>query len=331
MKSRFFLLIVLTIFTLLVVGCSDSASGSAGDSEDSNDYPSDTISLVVPYSAGGTTDVIARLVAENSSKYLPNEQNIIVENVPGGNAAVGSVRVLNSDADGYTGLVSGYSTLTVRPHLEEDAEFTYDSFQPVANLVNTPQMLITNEESGWETLDDLIEHLETTDDNVNIGSIGYGGFQHLVIEMLNLELGDRLDVIQFDGSAEVTQGILEGSISLAITGAPSLIGNDELTPIAATGMNRATAYPDVPTLTEKDINVEGDLFMGAFLPEGTDEEKVEVLADAFRQALEEPELIEQLENMGYEVTYENPEEWQETITESYNRFGEVIEKANLAQ
>jgi len=150
-----------------------------------------------------------------------------------------------------------------------------------------------------------------------------------MIEKLNEELGGNLEIVQFSGSAEVSQAVLGGSVDLSIAGVPNLLGNDDYQPLATVSPDRSELLDEVPTLTELGVNVEGDLMFGLWGPKGMDESVLNILEEAFAKASQDPELIEELNDMGYESSYENPEEFQNTIDNAYQNFGDIVSELGL--
>lgn len=330
MKRVLFILFVFTI--MIVTACSNTANSNTSSSNNSNesDYPKEPIEIVVPYDSG-TTDTLARLMAEYAEPHLPSDQPIIIDNRPGGNAAVGTEKVMNSEPDGYTLLFSGYSTTTVRPHVDDEINFTHDSFQSIANFTKVPQILVTKKDGDWESAEEFLEDVKDRDEPVLIGSTGFGGFQHIMIEKLNDELDGNLEIVQFPGSSEVAQAVLGGSVDLSIAGVPNLLGNDDYQPLATVSPERSELLNDIPTLKELDIDVEGDLFFGLWGPPEMDDDVFGILEEAFAEASEDPELIDELNDLGYESSYENGEDFQETIDNSYEHFGEIINELDITE
>jgi len=333
-KKRLYLLSILLLM-VFVAACSDSESNNEKNDDgveetEESDFPEKSIEIVVPYESG-TTDTLARLIAEYAEPHLPKDQPIVIDNRPGGNAAVGTEKVFNSEPDGYTLLFSGYSTTVIRPHVDDEINFTHDSFQSIANFTKVPQILVTKKDGKWDSAEELIEDVKNADEPILIGSTGFGGFQHVMIEKLNEELGGNLEIVQFSGSSEVAQAVLGGSVDLSIAGVPNLLGNDDYQPLATVSPERSELLDDIPTLKELDIDVEGDLMFGLWGPKDMDESVLNILEEAFAEAAQDSEVIDELNDMGYESSYENAKDFQNTIDNAYEDFGNIIDELNLLE
>src|SRR5690625_2804684 len=340
MRKLLYVSFVLVLM-FLVAACSNSESNDEGNNSSNNneeatnksedtDFPEEPIEIVVPYDAG-TTDTLARLMAKFAEPHLPEKQPIVIDNRPGGNAAVGTERVFNADPDGYTLLFSGYSTTVIRPHVDDEISFTHDSFQTIANFTKVPQILVTKKDGRWSDAEEFLEEVKNADEPVLIGSTGFGGFQHIMIEKLNEELGGNLEIVQFSGSSEVAQAVLGGSVDLSIAGVPNLLGNDDYQPLATVSPERSELLDDIPTLKELDIDVEGDLMFGLWGPKDMDESVLNILEEAFAEAAQDSEVIDELDDMGYESSYENAKDFQNTIDNAYEDFGNIIDELNLLE
>lgn len=319
-------LIYLLILALVIVGCSN-VDGSAGgeDIAVKADFPEKTIELIVPYDAGGNSDGIARLLAESASKNLPNKQKIVIVNKPGGNGAIGTTSLMQSDPDGYTVGLVDEASLNIRPHLDENVNFTHDSFQTIMQVANVPQLIVTTKDSPIKTFEDLLDS-----DNKKMGITGMGGIQQLILEQLKNEVSDfQIEEISYGGSANVVTGVLSKEVPVGLIGVPNVLSNEDISPVINAGTEKSPIFPDLPTLKEEGYNIIGDLHHGILAPKGVEQTKVDILHAAFKKALEDPKVIEQLENMGYEISYANPEKYQQTISETFDHYGEVLEKAGL--
>lgn len=324
MKKISFMFLLALIF--VIVGCSNDKE-SAGEKEvvEKGTFPENPIELIVPYDAGGNSDGIARLLAESASKHLPNQQKIVVVNKPGGNGAIGTTSLMQSDADGYTVGLIDEAGLNIRPHLDENVNFTHDSFQAIMQVANVPQLIVTQKDSSIKTFEDLLKM-----DNQKIGITGMGGIQQLILEQLKDNVSDfKMEEIAYGGSAAVVTGVLSKEVPVGLIGVPNVLSNDDIVPVINAGTARSPLFPDLPTLKEEGYNVIGDLHHGILAPKGVDQDKVDILHDAFKKAIEDPKVIEQLETMGYEISYANPESYQNTISDTFKHFGEVLNKAGL--
>lgn len=335
--------LALVLFIAACSGSNEQAEGNVDENnaapqeqsqeqgnESKSDYPNGTIELIVPYSAGGTTDIIARLLAEHASNYLPNQPQVVVVNKSGGNGVVGATALKNAEPDGYTIGFTELATLTIVPHVDPSVDIAYDSLQPVLQAVSVPQLVVTNSDAPWQTIDEWLEAMKNSDIPFLIGTTGFGGLQHLVVEQLKKVTGAQMEMVPLNGSSEVVTAILAGDVQAGILGVPNVMGNDKLLPLASSG-SKTDVLPDLPTLKEKGLEVAGDLYFGLFAPKGIDKEKLSILYDAFAKVLNESEVTQQLQEMGYQIVPGDPSQFEQTISELNAHFSTVVEQAGIAQ
>ena len=214
-------------------------------------YPERTVSLVVPFPAGGPTDIIARIVSIAFQKSLG--QSVIVENRGGGGGNVGIGIVARANPDGYTLLLTS-TAIAVNPALYSN--LAYDSvkdFAPICELVNAPNVIFVRPESGIKTLADLIARAKAAPGSLNYASPGVGTKSHLAAEQLKLRAGINIVHIPYRGGGPATMGVLDGTVhvgSVALAPVEPLIKDGKFIALAVTGAKRWFSLPDVPTMIE---------------------------------------------------------------------------------
>lgn len=326
----------------IFVGCSQTTTEVASNgqqpgvttedvaTEDSS-YPEKPIELIVPYPPGANTDTVARLFAKHVSKYLPNQQPVVPRNVDGGSGSIAMTELLRANPDGYT---LGWGTngmLAILPH-HESIPYTHDSFQPIVRLINLPQMLVVRADSPFPTFETWLEYTKKNPGKFKYATTGVGNLQHLLMAEVDLKLGIQTTVVPYRGSAAATQGLLSGEVDGQIT-FPATLDPDQIAIIFTPSQERNERFPDVPTLRELGVEIEGSggSHGGVFAPPGITKEKVEILHKAFKQVLEDPELIESITEFGYEFVYAGPDDFQKAITDEFYSSRKIMEATGLLQ
>jgi tripartite-type tricarboxylate transporter receptor subunit TctC len=259
-----------------------------------------TITLVVPYAAGGGTDTVARLIGERMSRTLG--QAIIIENVVGGGSTLANDRVARSAPDGSTVLINHVGLLAA-PSLFTNLRYdTRTAFEPVGLVNNAPMVLIGRKSIPGESPKDHIAWIKTQRDKANFAHGGLGTNSHLCAVMMGNVLGFKPTVVAYRGSAPAIADLLAGQIDLLwdqVTNALPQIQAGSLHGIAITSPQRLEQLKDVPTTAELGMpEVSYSMWHGLYVAKGTSKETVDALNTALRAALTEPELLEKLKQLG---------------------------------
>lgn len=301
--------------------------GSAAGQE----FPEQDIELICPWAEGGGTDRTARMLASRAEEYL--DTSFFVTNQTGGTGSVGFTAAANSEPDGHTVGVLTVELVTIE-HLGV-AEINHEAFEPVMQYNFDPAALTVREDWEAQDLDEFIEYAEENPGEIRVSNSGPGGIWHLSAAGFADEVGIELSHIGYDGAAPATQALLgeevEATTSSAAEVAPQVLDDGPLVTLAHFGEERLDLMPDVPTLIEEDIDFTMGAWRGLGVPEGTDEERVEILHDTFQQVFEDEEFQEFMEENGFGVVYRDTEEFGEFMDGSYEEFGELIEELELAE
>ncbi|GAA1817923.1 Bug family tripartite tricarboxylate transporter substrate binding protein [Nesterenkonia flava] len=298
-----------------------SACGDASEAaEPQDDFPNENIEMVIPYPPGGGSDVLFRLMAEYASEELP--VTITPTNVEGASATVGSRQVKDSDADGYTILAS--HQVVAAAHHNEIVDYGFDAFEPIALGTTTPHLPSVStefsQEHGIEDLQDFLEYVEANPNTVNWG-FTTGSEDHYsiaaVLDAAGLDTG-ILNYVNYDGTGPQYAGLVAGEIQ-GMTGdyasAEGYIEDGSLLPLGIVAEERDPNLPDLPTVQEQGVDYTLTVDRGFFAPEGTPEEHIEILAEAFEAAINNPEFQAEVENLGSYANYLGPEEYQAHLDE----------------
>jgi tripartite-type tricarboxylate transporter receptor subunit TctC len=272
------------------------ASGAAGQT-----YPSRPITLVVPYAAGGSSDTIARILAERMRASLG--QPVIIENLAGASGSIGTGRVARAAADGYTVGLGGPTT-----HVVNGAALTlpYDvlaSFEPVSLLLTMPLVVLANKDIPATNLKELIKWLKAKPDGVLQGTYGVGTTNHLAGIFLHKEIGIRAEFVHYRGGA--MQDLISGRIDLLIDLPPSALPQvraGTVKAFAVTGKNRLAAAPEIPTVDEAGLpGLYVSFWHALYAPKGTPKAAIAKLNAAAMEALADPTVRRRLADLGQEI------------------------------
>lgn len=217
-------------------------------------YPNGQVRLIVPTSAGGVTDVMARIVAQRLGESI--NQTVIVDNRPGGNASIGAQAVARSPADGLTMLVTSDATITANPHLSSKLPYASKDFTPIIVLCRGTPMLVVNAKVPAGNVKELIALAKSKPGTLNYGSYGIGTYAHLSMEDLKQRTGTDIVHIPYRGATPAAQALLAGDVSMLLLNLSSIEAHEKTGKVkilAAAGSKRAESRPDLPTIAEAGV------------------------------------------------------------------------------
>lgn len=317
-------------FALVLGACSQQTTQSSGKESKSN-FPSKSIELIVPYAAGGSSDIIARTLANAVSKYLPNNQAVVVINKPGGSGTIGLTEVERAKPDGYTLGLTTTTATSIQPHFE-DTPFNHDSFQAVIRTTSVPQVLVVKSDAPWKTFEEWLEYVKKNPSKFTYAIPVKTGSQYIAMEALSAQAGIKTKAVPFDGAAPAITALLGGHVQgllVQSVDARAQVKAGTVREIVNVGSNKIGANEDTPLLTEKEIDVAFDIYSGILAPKGIPTEVLDSLNEAFKKAMEEPEVMEQFKKMGIEPSYAGSEDFQKEMTDSFNAHGVVMKDLGL--
>jgi tripartite-type tricarboxylate transporter receptor subunit TctC len=295
-------------------------------------YPSKPIRLVVPFTPGGSTDILARAIGQELTKAWG--QAVIVDNVPGAGGSVGADKVAKATPDGYTLLMGHIGTLAVNPSLYP--ALPYDpvkSFAPVAWVARVPNVLVVHPSVAAHSVKELVALAKARPGQLNYGSGGNGSAANLATEYFKLQTGTSLLHIPYRGTAPAVTDLMGGQIQLLFTGAPAVLGqikNGQLRALAVSSPKRLPALPELPTVAEAGYkDFEADQWYGVVAPAGTPREIVNKLNMQINLSLASNELKTRLGNEGAIATPTTPEAFGQLIVREIARWKPVIQSGRV--
>lgn len=293
-------------------------------------YPTKPVRLVVSYPPGGTTDTQARILAKKLSERW--NQQVIVDNRPGGNTVIATANVAASEPDGHTLLMTALP-FALNPLVMDS--LPYDSkkdIAPVTLLTKVPGVFITSPDVGVKTVDEFIKKYKgSTAEPIPFGSAGQLTFTHLGGELFASESGIKFQHIPYKGSAAAHQDLIAGRIKVMFdNGALQLINSGKVIPLGVTSERRLPWLPNVPTIAEQGFpGFEASSWFGIFTKGGTSKKTIEKIAEDINWALTSPEMQEKLTSSGVFGVGGTPEEFQRYLDSETQRWGKIIKEKNI--
>ncbi len=294
-------------------------------------YPTKAIELVVPFAAGGSTDVLARLVAKYAPKYF--DKPLVIVNKPGGGGITGTEGVVRSKPDGYSlfiGYGSGHDLVT--PHFQK---MPYDPFKdllPVCRLSIHSIVMIIRGDAPYKTMKELVEWGKKKP-QVTASVSTKAGSVDITFQAVGKATGLKMVTVPFRGGAESVTAIVGGQTDCGGNHPSEVISHikaKRLIPIAVALENRDPAIPDVPTFKELGYNVVAvGSVKGVAAPKGTPPEVIRYLAERFKKVCEDQEFVKSMKDIGQPVMYQNPQEFGKFLKEGFEQYGRMIKEFNI--
>ena len=293
-------------------------------------YPDRPLTLIVPFAAGGPTDVLARVVAESLTKVLG--QPVIVENTPGAGGTVGGTRAARASGDGYTMLIGNGGTLAVNATLYKN--LTYDvlkDFIPVASIGDAPQIISARKDFPATGLDEFAAYLKQNASKLNFGAAGVGSGTWLGGQLINVRLGVKVNGVNYRGAGQAVNDVMAGHIDYMVestTTAVRYVKSGMVKGVVVLRPKRIAALPDVPSAGESGFpDLLYDIWNMILVPKGTPPEVVKKLNQSLLLALQAPELRTRFEAAGIEdpsPEQKTPEGARALLTSEVARWRPVI-------
>lgn len=287
------------------------------------DFPTKEVQIIIPYAAGGATDLVFRALAASASKYLGKA--IVVVNRPGGGGAVGFTEAMQAPPDGYT-LVTAITPITILPH-QVKTNFTYRDFAPIINVVLDPAMLQMRADAQWKTLPELIDYAKKNPGMVTVGNSGAGGGVHLIALAFEKAAGVQFNHIPFAGGGPSVTALLGGHIHAVSVSPPEGIAHvkaGKLKIVALFSEKRMADFPDVATVREQGIDFTMSQWRGLAAPKGTPPDVIRKLHDAFKKGMEDPAFQKNATDMSVTLSYLGPDDFAKLMVADNERYAKLV-------
>jgi tripartite-type tricarboxylate transporter receptor subunit TctC len=289
-------------------------------------WPDKQVNFIVPFSAGGTTDLFGRLLANHMQQKFGKP--FIVENRAGAGGNLGAAAVAKAAPDGYTFLVGTVSTHAINPFLYSKLPYdTVKDFQPVSLIARLPNILVVHPSLPANNVAELIAHLKANPDKLSYGSSGAGTSIHLAAELFKIKTGTTMTHVPFRSSGDIMNNLTGGHINLAfdnITLAWPQVKAGRLRALAVSSTARSEIAPDVPTVAETIPGFDATSWHGVFAPAGTPKPVVDAMAAEMKRILELPDVKEKLFEIGAIAAPMTPEEFVKFIDAERTKWAEVV-------
>lgn len=295
-------------------------------------YPIRPVRIVVPFAAGGATDIVTRLVGQKL--YDMWGQSVVVDNRAGAGGNIGAELVAKSAPDGYTILMTSGSIVTANPHIYRKMPFDpAKDLQPITNVASGPQLLVVNASSPWKSVKDLIAAAKAKPKMITFGSAGFGTQTHLAAENFIYTSGIDVVHIPYKGEAPALTDLLGGQVQFVTPNLSAAIGfvqQGKLRGLAVTSKTRVKQLPDVPTVAETLPGFENLGWFGFMAPAGTPRAIVTRIQQDTAKALQGADVRGRLEQLGMYATPNSPEEFAKDIREESKRWLKIVSERKLA-
>lgn len=324
MKQRRSLLLAAALLSVAAISGMNGAQAQA-------DYPNKPIKFIVPYSAGGLPDTVARVIAQKLGDRLG--QAVIVDNRPGANGVVAAVALTSAPADGYTFLVTDGSMFSINPRIYKNLSYDYKrDFMPVSLAARAPLFLAVNANVPVNTLQEFIDLAKAKPGMLNYGSSGIGSTHHLTMEAMKAALGINVQHIPFKGTGQSVPALIGGQVESLFSAMPSLSGfvkSGQVKLLGTNGAQRSTQAPNVPSIAEIIPGFDFAVIIGVLAPTGTPIAIIERISNEIAKVAKMPEVIQTLNTAGTDPIGGSAAEYDKAVLSENARLAKAIVAAGI--
>ena len=293
-------------------------------------YPSRTIKMIVPFAAGGSTDIIARLAAEQMRKEMG--QTVIVENVGGAAGALGTTQGAQAAPDGYTLTVATVSTMIVYGATRANPKYTLESFAPITNIASMPNVLTVNASFPAKNLTEFIKILKENPGKYTFASSGIGSINHMLGESFQAEAGVKMIHVPYKGSGPAMQDVMGGQVHSLFDQFPSSKAYIDGAKLKAIGVISPQRIPGYDVMTMEEAGMKGftdEAWYGILAPAKVPPEVVARLTEAMKKVMAAPELRAQLEKVGARPVGSSPAEFTAQVRREVERMKRLVKERQI--
>ncbi|MDO7268705.1 tripartite tricarboxylate transporter substrate binding protein [Shouchella clausii] len=329
----------LGLSLLLLAGCQQTTEPAAevdqGEGKTSGSFPTRTVRIVVPYEAGGGSDVTARKLAEIITKkgLLPGGDPIVV-NLPGSNTRSGLQEVMNADPDGHTILLH-HSSLNSMNALDM-IDISHDDFQIVSQIAESPLLLVGSSDSEWTTFQEYVDAAKADPRSVRVGLPGLGPVSHLAYEYFTRVVGvnEEFAIVPYTGGAGATTALMGGQVDMRMSATLDAVNyaeSGDIIPLVTTSYEKHPhpLLKEATTMKELGIDFDLNLMYGIYAPKGIPDDRLAILANAFEEAVNSEEFQEYGEAMGLEPLFREADEYADLHDKHQAIFDDIAKEIQV--
>ena len=328
-------LVLLAAVSLMVAACSGGSDGGTSAGGGAEGYPDRNITMVVPFSAGGPTDTVTRLIADPMSKKLGVQ--IVVQNVEGAGGTVAAGEVARAKPDGYTVLMH-HIGMSTAPALYADLPYKpLEDFKTIGLVTEVPMTIIARRDFQPNTLQELVDYVKANADKVTYANAGIGAASHLCGLLFQKAIGVKLQEVPYEGTGPALTDIVGGQVDFMCdqtTNTTGQIKSGEVKAYAVTTKERVKSLPDLPTATEAGLDdLQLSVWHGLYVPADTPDEVVQTLSDALKVALADQGVIDKLAELGAAPSSPEdatPDALTEQLTSQIELWQPIIEESGVS-
>ncbi|GAB7544520.1 Bug family tripartite tricarboxylate transporter substrate binding protein [Cupriavidus sp. 8B] len=304
----------------------------AGGHVQAQSYPDKPVRLVVPYAPGGSTDIIARHIAEPLSKVLG--QPVVVDNKAGAGGLVGTAEVARAPADGYTLVVGSVSTMVVIPATHPKPRYSVENFAPITNIAAMPNVLVVSPKVPANDLRELIALLKANPDKYSYASSGKGGINHMLGESFQAGAGVKIQHVPYKGSGAALNDVIGGQVQIMFDQLPSSkphVDSGKLNLLGVIAPKRLAAYPNVMTMEEAGMKgFDDQAWYGILAPAKTPPAVLARLSDAMKQVIAMPEVRARIEHAGAIPIGNTPAQFSTQIKSEIEKTRKLVKERSIS-
>ena len=294
-------------------------------------YPNKPIKFIVPYSAGGFPDTVARVYAQRLTERLG--QSVVVDNKPGANGVVAAQALAAAPKDGYTFLVTDGSMFSINPAIYKNPGYDYKKdFMPVAIAARAALYLAVHPKVAANTLQEFIALVKSKPGTLNYGSSGVGSTHHLTMEAMKASLGLELTHIPFKGTGQSVPALIGGQVDVLFSALPSLAGfvkNGQVRLLASNAGQRSSQAPTIPLVADLVPGFDFAPIVGVLAPTGTPTQAIDRIAAEMALAAKSPELLQTFANAGIDPLVGGPAEYNKAVLDENERLAKAVSAAGI--
>jgi tripartite-type tricarboxylate transporter receptor subunit TctC len=297
-------------------------------------YPTRSVTVVVPFPAGGPSDVVARIFAQHMSGTLG--QQLVIENVGGAGGTIGSGRVATANADGYTLLSGSMGSHVAAPILTPGVKYSPSDFVPIGFTAGSPAIIVARKDFPAQNLKEFIDYLKQNPGKVKQAHGGIGASSHMACLLFNTTAGVNPLSVAYRGTGPAMNDLIGGHVDYFCEQAVSVSGpviSGSVKGYAVGADRRLEKVPNVPTAKEAGLNYTMDIWAGMFAPKGTPKEIVDKLAQALDKALDDPAVVKRVSELGGSIppkAERNPEKFATFVRAEIDRWSPILKQAAAA-